>query len=298
MYERAPHGINTTARAHLTIKEVTIYPHPLPCLLPPQQTCEHRAVGVEARSDIGGCDADFTGWTVGLAGDTHEAGLGFDDHIVPRCFPVRARLSVSYTYIPTSARTHAAEGSERTRDRGINQPRIDLLTVLVPQPHTLQFPRDKVLDEDVGLADELLDYLEAFGFFEVDGDGAFVSVDGEEVRGLRGEVGGVGGSVGEEGGGGWVPISCVVFGVSKPLGVRCREDLRVSSPRVTSSILITSVRRVEKHDHLHHISDGRTCAQITQKHSRRRSSQYSRQVHDLYARKRQDLSWGCRFIPA
>lgn len=103
--------------------------------------------------------------------------------------------------------------------------------------------------------------LEEIGFFEVDGDGAFVSVDGEEVRGLRGEVGGVGGSVGEEGGGGWVPISGIV---------PSRYFLYLDY----------------------------VCAQITQKHSRRRSSQYSRQVHDLYARKRQDLSWGCRFIPA
>lgn len=101
----------------------------------------------------------------------HQSRLAFNNHIIPRRLPKRTRLS-----IPSNTR--------------INKPRVNLPAILPAQTHLRQLPRDEVLNEDVRLGDEFVEDGETLGFLEVDGEGAFVAVDGEEVGGLGGEVGG------------------------------------------------------------------------------------------------------------
>lgn len=77
----------------------------------------------------------------------------------------------------------------QTSNRSINQLVIDLLTVLVTEPHGRKLSRDEVLDEHVGVLDHLINDLETCRFLEVDAYGAFVTVCGKKVGRLWREVG-------------------------------------------------------------------------------------------------------------
>ena len=83
---------------YLALKQTTLHPPTLTGLAPPQQSSQDARLGIVPRKDVGDGHAHLDGPTVPLTGDVHQAGLGFNDDVVPRILGVGTGGAVSCMY--------------------------------------------------------------------------------------------------------------------------------------------------------------------------------------------------------
>ncbi|MNZ90042.1 hypothetical protein D3C78_1089920 [compost metagenome] len=140
------------------------------------QRRQHGVAGVHAGEYIDhghtGSQRAAAGFTVGMAGDAHQAAHGLDHEVVARALGIGAVLA------------EAGDGA-------VDQARIEGLEAVVveavlPQPADLE-----VLHHHVGFQGHAAQQGLAFGVGHVDGDGALVAVAGREVSGFARVLAGI-----------------------------------------------------------------------------------------------------------
>jgi len=85
-------------------------------------------------------------------------------------------------------RSSRAKGSE-SRDRAIDELGIQASHILIPESEAGELSGFEVLDEDVAVAGEAEEDFPPPRVFEIDSDGSFISITGDEIRrqSVRGE---------------------------------------------------------------------------------------------------------------
>jgi hypothetical protein len=69
------------------------------------------------------------------------------------------------------------------------------MAIIPPQAKRSKLSGNEVLDENIGLPDQPIQYLKPGGGLEVDGDGSLVPIYCQEVRRLWRQMGGFRGSI-------------------------------------------------------------------------------------------------------
>ena len=133
---------------------------------------ERRAHGdrrVHAGHDVGDRDARLlrpaAGQVVALAGDAHQPGHPLDHEVVAGPLAVRAGLA-------------------EAGDRAVDEPRVDLLQVVVAEPVAGEVAELVVLEQHVATRRELAHHALPGGLREIDGDRLLAPVGAGEVRRL------------------------------------------------------------------------------------------------------------------
>src|SRR5690606_15621493 len=125
---------------------------------------------VETGHDVGVGHADLGRWAVGQTREVHDSTHALDDEVVAGTRSVWAVLT-------------------EAGDRAVDEARILLLQALVVEPERGETANLEVLDQNVGITDEIEDEPTALFGVEIGGDRALAAVRGVEIGGVFGAVG-------------------------------------------------------------------------------------------------------------
>jgi hypothetical protein len=118
--------------------------------------------GVERRQAVGDRHADLGRSRFRKPGHVHQPRLALDDHVV-------------------AGLRSAGAGGAVAGDRTVNEPPVQSAHPIGPESQPLERARPEVLDEHVGVANQVLEQLAAFRRFQIDGNALLVPVDTQEI---------------------------------------------------------------------------------------------------------------------